>query len=411
MSNSDQKEKQYILRPGVYIYLRGSFWILRYRIPVEVNGKRQLRDQYKKLARREEYSSPRSVEHLAKPYLDSLPGKMTTAATQTVATFIEHTYFPHVEQEKVLAPSTISGYRHIFTKHLKKRLGNTALCDFSTATGYKLLNQISKEAKLSRTSLKHIKWFMAAVFKLAKNVDAYRDANPIPDVEIPQGPEGADTHAYSLEEICTMLAALTDQPLANAVVATAAFTGLRRSELRGLRWEDLRDNQLHVTRTVWNATVRDKTKTAESKAPVPVLPVLAQYLEDHRNGFPADGFIFAGQKLQRPLNLANLARRIIVPALRESGVKCWTGWHGFRRGLATNLYELGIEESTIQAILRHADVETTRKHYIKKNVVPEASKAAMKKLETVFKTMRKSIHAASGLGTNVGTKRSHKTKK
>jgi hypothetical protein len=30
-----QKEKHFTLKPGVYIYLRGNYWMLRYRIPVE----------------------------------------------------------------------------------------------------------------------------------------------------------------------------------------------------------------------------------------------------------------------------------------------------------------------------------------------------------------------------------------
>jgi integrase len=43
----------------------------------------------------------------------------------------------------------------------------------------------------------------------------------------------------------------------------------------------------------------------------------------------------------------------------------WHGWHAFRRGLGTNLAELGVDELTIQRILRHANVATTRAHYIK----------------------------------------------
>src|SRR5262249_49261374 len=41
------------------------------------------------------------------------------------------------------------------------------------------------------------------------------------------------------------------------------------------------------------------------------------------------------------------------------------GWHAFGRGLGTNLAELGVDELTIQPILRHANVATTRAPYIK----------------------------------------------
>ena len=44
----------------------------------------------------------------------------------------------------------------------------------------------------------------------------------------------------------------------------------------------------------------------------------------------------------------------------------WHGWHAFRRGLASNLYELMPDDDLfIQRILRHANVATTRKGCIK----------------------------------------------
>jgi integrase len=50
----------------------------------------------------------------------------------------------------------------------------------------------------------------------------------------------------------------------------------------------------------------------------------------------------------------------------------------FRRGLASNLNQLGIDDSVIQAILRHSNVATTQRHYIK-TATPQAE-AAMRKL-------------------------------
>lgn len=39
---------------------------------------------------------------------------------------------------------------------------------------------------------------------------------------------------------------------------------------------------------------------------------------------------------------------------RDDSRRVWHGWHAFRRGLATNLYGLGVADKTIQAILRHS---------------------------------------------------------
>lgn len=59
----------------------------------------------------------------------------------------------------------------------------------------------------------------------------------------------------------------------------------------------------------------------------------------------------------------------------------WHGWHAFRRGLATNLHDLGVDDKTIQAILRHSNVAVTQACYIK--TLRKQSIAAMQKLEMV----------------------------
>jgi integrase len=43
----------------------------------------------------------------------------------------------------------------------------------------------------------------------------------------------------------------------------------------------------------------------------------------------------------------------------------WHGWHAFRRGLATSLHTLGVEDKTIQAILRHSTLALTMNVYVK----------------------------------------------
>lgn len=60
----------------------------------------------------------------------------------------------------------------------------------------------------------------------------------------------------------------------------------------------------------------------------------------------------------------------------------WNGWHAFRRGLATNLHTLGVDDKTIQAILRHSNVALTINVYIKS--VTESQVNAMDVLEAKF---------------------------
>ncbi|MCU1299108.1 MAG: phage integrase [Acidobacteriaceae bacterium] len=164
------------------------------------------------------------------------------------------------------------------------------------------------------------------------------------------------------------------------VVATAAFTGLRKGELRGLDWKDYADAELRISRSVWSQEVSDP-KTRKSKSPIPVISPLASFLERHRQAArsPQHGWIFAASN-GRPLHLDNLARREIKPLLKKAGLS-WHGWHAFRRGLATNLYGVGTPDKTIQAIMRHANLPTTMNHYVKS--APGDAVEAMHRLETV----------------------------
>jgi integrase len=164
--------------------------------------------------------------------------------------------------------------------------------------------------------------------------------------------------------------AMLEEP-AQTVALTAALTGLRKSELLGLRWQDYDGQQLTVKRSRWNG-IENEPKTRRSRSPIPVVRQLRDALEAHR--------LRAGQLAQpdlpifqagngKPLNLDNLARRVITP------VSQWHGWHAFRRGLATNLHDLGVDDKTIQTILRHSNIGITQNIYIKS--VNEAQVNAM----------------------------------
>jgi hypothetical protein len=79
-----------------------------------------------------------------------------------------------------------------------------------------------------------------------------------------------------------------------------------------------------------------------------------------------------------PVDLANVANRIIKPMLKAHGMR-WKGWHGFRRGLATNLKANGADDMTIMCIIRNGDAGTMHKHYIK--TIPAHVEATMKAFE------------------------------
>jgi integrase len=241
--------------------------------------------------------------------------------------------------------------------------------------GERLLNDFAAEKRRAQTMLKNVKGFLSGAFRYAVRTGVIR-FNPMRETMLPKGKPMESKQAYSLAEIQAMLTVL-EEPARTAVLV-AALTGLRLSEIRGLRWDDLTEDSLTVNRSVWRTHVGE-TKTPGSAATIPILPVLATALELHRGKSPGP-YIFAGGT-GAPLVLANLTRRDIAPKLKEKDI-AWSGWHGFRRGLASTLYELGVADKVIQQILRHAAVEVTMKHYVKTST--GQAEAAMKKLGKAF---------------------------
>jgi integrase len=323
--------------------------------------------------------------------LDS--AKQNPSTSQLVSDFITNVYFPKMQTVNPatgtapLKDSTLFGYRHVYNRHVKPNLNGEKMRQMDMSVARKLLERIATATKLSSRSLSHIKWFLKAVFDVAKVENAFDSnlVNPFAEVKIPKtGVYSKPSRHATLDEVLDMMAALDDTSA--TVVALAAFSGLRKEEIQGLQWRDIRDGQIHVERTAWRTTkVIEDTKTEASRDAVPVIPLLAQHLAAHRNGLPEGAHVFVAPKnasKNRPLDLHNLANRIIRPMLAAAGIP-WCGWHGFRRGLATNLHTLGIPDIAIQRILRHADVAVTQRSYIK--VEEGVRTAAMSRFSNVLK--------------------------
>lgn len=364
-----------------YVFHKGKSWFVRYCDDVlgpDGIVKRKLVCKKLDVEYGGEYRTEKSVQPFVRELLAPVnSGLLNPQSTMLVSEFVDRIYLPEYVSKK-LRPATLKQYRDVWENHLKSRMGKLTLRAFRTVHGETMLAQIAAQAGLGRSSLRHCKAFLSGAFKQAKRLGILDGLNPIQDVSIPQAPEPEDTYAYSLTEIKAMLAML--QEPARTVVLTAALTGLRKGEIRGLCWEDFDGRELRVNRSVWNSTVNEP-KTRRSRAPIPVVRQLADALEAHR--------LRAGQLAQpslpifqagngKPLNLDNLARRTIAP------VSKWHGWHAFRRGLATNLHALGVDDKTIQAILRHSNVGLTMNVYVKS--VSESQVSAMDALSQKFET-------------------------
>jgi integrase len=389
------------------ITVRGGNWVVRYYgDQLTPEGKRR-RETYV-LAKVADHPDIRETEttkaearfadRIAKCLAPINQGHVV-AGGLTIAEFIGQSYFPRLEWRlqvppgaaQHIEPSTVDSYRDIFKVHVKDNpAAKVRLREFKPRDGQRFLDSLDQ--KLSHKTHLRIKNFIRGMFTWAIADGAYEGVNPMeetkaggwskkssapaPKTERERKIRASNEHAYTLEEVAEMLDKLPEP--GRTVCAVAAFTGLTRSELRGLKWDDYEGGSISVKRKVWENHV-GSTKTDAREANVYVVPMLQKILAKYKTEFPkvGEGWIFRGEKLLRPLDLDNLSRRDIPQFINGA----WFGWHAFRRGLGTRLNEMGMDDKEIQAILRHADISTTQAYYILPNL--ERAKAGLKKLGAV----------------------------
>jgi integrase len=194
----------------------------------------------------------------------------------------------------------------------------------------------------------------------------WTDKNPITQVRQSAKRSKIPT-VLSVEEIQRLFSCIKE-PCRTAVILDAV-SGLRVGELLGLKWEDVRFDQLelNVTRSVSRQVVTP-CKTEVSRKPVPMNAEIAEMLWRWRQEAPynqPDDWIFASPHRAgiQPYWPGSLYRAHLKPALLKAGISVPVGWHTLRHSFGTLMKANGEDIKTIQELLRHATFKVTADTY------------------------------------------------
>jgi len=165
---------------------------------------------------------------------------------------------------------------------------------------------------------------------------------------------------YTPEEIEKILATVDRNTATGkrnyAIMLLAARLGIRRSDIAALTFDSLKSNEIVFVQT--------KTKRRQS---LPFLPEIKAAIDDYiNNSRPKSSFreIFLDKGGYGPIsagNVSDITRRVFV----RSGVDCKNrriGPHALRASLATALLAEGNSYFTVQKVLDHANVQTSKSY-------------------------------------------------
>ena len=284
----------------------------------------------------------------------------------------------------------------------------------SPAMGHRRIESITRDdvERLARSMLgrglapktvRNVVSFLHSAFELAVE-NGWVASNPVTRAARParRGHRDAnpDLQFLTLDELRTVIDAIPDHPVARApaarrrgrsgpappppvdllgpvmrvIVLAAAVTGLRQSELLGLRWRDVDWGSQRIR--VRSVYVRGEHSTEgksdlSTRRSVPMSDWLQTELELWRCSTAFDGdddLVFAHPHLGKPLDRTKVTRRFQA-ACRAAGVRV-IRFHDLRHTFATQLAASGAPLRTIQEFLGHASVTTTQiySHYARSRV-------------------------------------------
>lgn len=149
-------------------------------------------------------------------------------------------------------------------------------------------------------------------------------------------------------------------PHCRMMAQLAMMTGMRISEILGLRWEDVdfRAGVLQLHRGIVGPH-QGPLKSNSSEADVPMHSILASALENWRRSVPPlNGWVFGSPRTGRPYHRDALQADHLRPAGKRLGIDD-LGWHSFRHTYRALLRDLETPLEVQQYLMRHAAITTT----------------------------------------------------
>jgi integrase len=288
------------------------------------------------------------------------------------------------DAEDRLEPATVESYRQHLSDHIVPYIGGVKLSQLTVPTVREFMDRL-RANKRSADMIKRVVGDLGSMLADAQERGLVAQNVVRSLSQRKKRREAERRHKHKLKvgvdipspsEIRAIVAHL--QGRWRPLLLTAIFTGLRASELRGLRWEDvdLKKAALHVRQRADKFNTIGKPKSASGQRVIPMPPILVNTLREWKLACPKSelGLVFptgAGEVEYH----SNIVVRGLVPAqvvagvVTKAGEAKYTGLHALRHFYASWLINrtedggLGLPLKVVQHRLGHSTIQMTADTY------------------------------------------------
>ncbi len=358
-------------------------WVYRWR-EANANGKRQLRKQIVGTVR--EFRSRTDAQQAVEALRLSV-NKQTVEQSPLPANFqilVEHYRIKEMPMDthERKTRGTKLVYNSNLNSHILPRWGRYPLRRVNSVEVEDWLKSL-KLAPATKAKLRNV---MSAIFRHAIRWGWLgQQENPIAFVRVSSKRKRIPV-VLTAEEFRALFAELPDRE--RTMGALCATTGLRISEVLGLKWEDLDFDQktANVQRSFVDGSM-GKCKSEVSQQAVPVDGIALEELAAWRSVClysKADDWVFGSERVfgKLPIWPDSSRSKVLQPAARKAGITKQIGWHTFRHTYSSLLSESANDVKVVQELMRHAKVTTTMDVYTHARM--ERKRAAQSKVVDVL---------------------------
>lgn len=271
----------------------------------------------------------REVQKIAEEKLRPVnQGLALTGSAMKLSDFMNDTYTP--TYRPLLSKSTQDSYKAHISKYLEPRFGGTCLRDLTRQTLQQYFSGLA--GQVSYPSISKIRDVLSSILRAAVDVE-YLNKNPMEGLRLPLDKRARRAKPTVTPEQFSNLIHLVPEPYAT-MIFVAVWTGLRVSELIGLKWRCIHADSITVEQRYFRGDW-SVPKTDASAATIAVDPQVISRLfrlttltvevragravRKHKlvkSGGP-DDLVFQSVQTGRPMNDQNILKRHIQPAARS----------------------------------------------------------------------------------------------